>query len=217
MSTRRGGQRQSAASQPATQVVERYNARIDLVVGLLSDTHIPHRMTRLPESLLEAMEGADLILHAGDVDDPDALEPLRAIAPVYAVRGNYHFHEFSDGGASLPAVLELSLAGHRVVATHGHFPGLVGLALKGVEFTIGLLGPWASVGATRRIVRRVTRLYPDADVIVFGHTHKAHIERVGRTLLVNPGSVCPTREEGQTAALLKLGQGEPQVEIVALE
>ena len=204
------------AMQPATQVVDAFRDRTDLVVGLLSDTHIPHRMARLPGAVLDSMAGADIILHAGDVDDPSALEPLRAIAPVYAVRGNYHFHEFSDGGASLPAVLELDLAGYRVVVTHGHVPGLVGLTVKGLEFAVGLLGPWASAGATRRIVRRVKRLFPGADAVVFGHTHRAHVERVGGTLLVNPGSVCPTRKEGQTVALMKLCPGESQVELVTL-
>ena len=70
-------------------------------VGLLSDTHIPHRLERLPAPVLDALAGVDLILHAGDVDDPVALEPLRAVAPVHGVRGNVHFQEFSDGGAAL--------------------------------------------------------------------------------------------------------------------
>ena len=216
MSARRGPERSRASRQPATQVVEIYRDRPRLVVGLLSDTHIPRRMKQLPGAVLDAMAGVDLILHAGDVDDPDALEPLRAIAPVYAVRGNYHFHEFSDGGALLPAVLELDLAGYRVVVTHGHFPGLVGVVLKGLEFALGLLGLSTSVRATRRITRRVARLYPGADVVVFGHTHWAHIEKVRHTLLVNPGSVYPTRKERQTAARMRLGPDEPQVEILKL-
>ena len=71
-----------------------------LVVGLLSDTHVPRRIKRLPKTVLDALAGVDLILHAGDVDDPAALEPLRAIAPVHAVRGNVHLHEFSGGGTA---------------------------------------------------------------------------------------------------------------------
>jgi putative phosphoesterase len=53
------------------------------IVGLISDTHGLLR----PEAL-RALEGSDLILHAGDVGSPSILGALRAIAPVVAVRGN---------------------------------------------------------------------------------------------------------------------------------
>ena len=52
-------------------------------IRVISDTHGLLR----PEAL-EAMRGADIILHAGDVDDPASLDALRAIAPVHVVRGN---------------------------------------------------------------------------------------------------------------------------------
>lgn len=53
------------------------------VVGLISDTH-----GLLREEALRALEGSDLIIHAGDAGDPAILDRLRAIAPVVAVRGN---------------------------------------------------------------------------------------------------------------------------------
>ena len=59
-----------------------------LRVGVISDTHGLLR----PEAVA-ALRGSDLILHAGDVGRADILDSLRAIAPVYAVRGN------TDGGA----------------------------------------------------------------------------------------------------------------------
>ena len=52
-------------------------------IGLISDTH-----GLLREEALRALQGSDLILHAGDVGDPGILESLRRIAPVVAVRGN---------------------------------------------------------------------------------------------------------------------------------
>lgn len=64
-------------------------------IGLISDTHGLLR----PEAI-EALQGAELILHAGDVGQPEILSALRAIAPVVAIRGNV------DGGAwasALPA------------------------------------------------------------------------------------------------------------------
>jgi len=187
-----------------------------LTVGLLSDTHIPHRLKRLPGAVLDALAGVDLILHAGDVDNPAALEPLRAIAPVHAVRGNVHLHEFSGGGATLPTVVELYLAGRRVVLTHGHQPGLFGLWLKGRDVLVKYLGLMDGTAFNRRIARRLVRLHPDADVIVFGHTHRACREWVDGKLLVNPGAVCPTRGEQPTVARLRLEVGRPEVEILPL-
>ena len=91
-----------------------------ITAGLIADTHIPYRVKQLPEAVFEAFAGVDVILHAGDVDVPTALEPLRSMAPVHAVRGNFHILDLSDGGAALPAAIELELAGRRVVLTHGH-------------------------------------------------------------------------------------------------
>jgi hypothetical protein len=53
------------------------------LIGLISDTHGLLR----PEAL-RALEGSDLIIHAGDVGDPEILETLKTLAPVFAVRGN---------------------------------------------------------------------------------------------------------------------------------
>jgi uncharacterized protein len=52
-------------------------------VGVLSDTH-----GLLRPGALEALKGCDLVIHAGDVGKPDILESLKAIGPVWAVRGN---------------------------------------------------------------------------------------------------------------------------------
>ena len=53
------------------------------VVGIISDTHGLMR----PQALA-ALRGSDLIIHAGDVGQPEILDPLRALAPTFAVRGN---------------------------------------------------------------------------------------------------------------------------------
>src|ERR1022692_3786128 len=53
------------------------------VVGLISDTH-----GLLREEALHALEGSDLIIHAGDVGKPEIIDRLSALAPVIAVRGN---------------------------------------------------------------------------------------------------------------------------------
>jgi putative phosphoesterase len=54
-----------------------------LLLGVISDTH-----GLLRPQALDALRGCDLIIHAGDVGNPDILDPLRALAPLFVVRGN---------------------------------------------------------------------------------------------------------------------------------
>ena len=68
--------------------------RETLLVGVISDTH-----GLLRPAALDALRGSDLIIHAGDVGKPEVLEPLRALAPTFVVRGNVDKGSF---GASLP-------------------------------------------------------------------------------------------------------------------
>jgi len=186
-------------------------------IGLLSDTHIPHRMKHLPQAALDALAGADMILHAGDVDDPAALEPLRTIAPVHAVSGNFHILDLSDGGASLPRVVKLELADKCVVLVHGHRPGPIGFLLKGLHVFAENLRLTDNSALNRRNVRRLARVYPEADIIVFGHSHRAHIEWIGDTLLVNPGAVLKSgNREHPSVARIHLEKGKPEVEIIPL-
>lgn len=81
-----------------------------ILVGLISDTHGLVRPAVFP-----ALEGVELILHAGDVGD-GVLEELNAIAPVRAVRGNTDPPEFPG----LQEALDLALQGVRIHVSHGH-------------------------------------------------------------------------------------------------
>jgi hypothetical protein len=188
-----------------------------LTVGILSDTHVPYRIEILPHAVLDALRGVDVILHAGDVDKPGALEPLRGIAPVHAVRGNFHVLDLSSGGVSLPPAIELRLAGRCIVVTHGYLPGPIGLWFKVRDVALRALDRDEEARFNGRIARRLRALYPHADIIVFGHTHRAYVEWLGATLLINPGAVCPTLRERPSVARLTLGDGTPRVEIVPLE
>jgi hypothetical protein len=190
---------------------------LSLEVGLLSDTHLPYRMKRLPRQVFRAFDGVDVILHAGDVDRPALLAPLREIAPVYAVRGNVHFLDLSSGGISLPHLVELRLVGHRILLTHGYLPGLASFWFKGRDVALRLLGASEKGRFNERIGRRLGHLYPQADVIVFGHTHRAHVGWIDDTLLVNPGAVSPTLGEEPSVARMWLGMGKPEVEILPLQ
>ena len=148
-------------------------------IGVVADTHCPEFIDRLPEPLFKALEGVQVILHAGDVNGASTLEALTGIAPVEAVRGD-HDH----GLDSLPAAREITLGGKRVVLVHGQ-------RSRWIEEPQTLL--WTlSLGYFRPhagLPRSLRRRFPDADVIVFGHTHRAHIGRVDGALLFNPGGV----------------------------
>jgi putative phosphoesterase len=181
------------------------------LLGLLSDTHVPHRMAALPPSLFERLAGVDLILHAGDVDDPAVLEDLSRVAPVAAVRGNWHLLAPWPNDRRLPAHLALDVAGRRVVLAHGHVTLWNSLWEKVWMFTSDHRGR-----ANRRMVRRLARAFPGADVYVFGHSHRALVERHGGALFVNPGAVCPTPGEVASVARLSLTPGGVEAEIVPL-
>jgi putative phosphoesterase len=186
-------------------------------IGLLSDTHIPHRMTQLPQAALDALAGVDVILHAGDVDDPAALEPLRKIAPVHAVSGNFHILDLSDGGASLPEIVELELADKHIVLVHGHRPGPIGFFLKGLHVLAENLRLTDNGALNRRSARRLARVYPGADIIVFGHSHRAHVEWIKDTLLVNPGAVLESGpRERPSVARISIRNERSEVEIIPL-
>ena len=81
-----------------------------MLVGILSDTHGLMR----PEAL-DALSGSNIIIHAGDVGGPEILEKLRAIAPVFAVRGNVDTPAWAD---TLPNVQTVPVGMHNFYVLH---------------------------------------------------------------------------------------------------
>lgn len=149
---------------------------------VLADTHLTAAtLDRMPPEVWKMAEAADVVLHAGDVLDPAVLAALAERAPLHAVLGNN-----DEGRLDLPTIVELDLAGTRVAMVHDS-------------------------GATSGRHRRMARLFPDAEVIVFGHSHAPLVERDGDgPLLVNPGS--PTHRRRQpvhTVAWLDLAPDTP--------
>jgi putative phosphoesterase len=80
-------------------------------IGVISDTH-----GRLRAEAIIALEGCDVIFHAGDVCDPSIVAQLNQIAPCHAVAGN------CDDDESLPATCLRIFAGLRILVHHGHLP-----------------------------------------------------------------------------------------------
>lgn len=149
------------------------------VIGVVADTHCPEFIDRLPDRLLELLSGVQVILHAGDITGSETLAELGRIAPVHAVRGD---HDRSL--TSLPLSRELVVEGRRIVIVHGN-------RSRWIEEPQTLL--WTlSLGlfpAGRGLPRELRRRHPEADVIVFGHTHRACADVIDGALVFNPGGV----------------------------
>ena len=79
-------------------------------IGVISDTHGLLRPEALP-----ALQGCERIIHAGDIGKPEALEGLRALAPLDVIRGNV---DSGDWAAEVPEHLDLEIGGLRVYVTH---------------------------------------------------------------------------------------------------
>jgi len=82
----------------------------DLLVGVISDTH-----GLLRPQALDALRGSDLIIHAGDVGQPELLEPLRALAPLHVVRGNV---DHGAWAARLPMTELVEVGAHLFYVLH---------------------------------------------------------------------------------------------------
>jgi putative phosphoesterase len=133
-----------------------------MIIGILSDTHIPARAKALPAIVLEHLSRADHIIHAGDINALDVLDVLEKLAPVTAVAGNTDEPETKR---RLPEIVTVTLGGKRFGVFHGHGSGRTTLL---------------------RVIGGFQNQEPDC--IVFGHSHQPYCRFHGNTLLLNPGS-----------------------------
>lgn len=184
-----------------------------LRIGVLADTHIPHRLTHLPAAISHIFAGVDLILHAGDLDETDVLTGLGQIAPTVAVRGNWHMNPPNRSSSHLPATVHLYLLDQHVVLTHGLRNLGQGLFL---EFYSRVLGQHARLNEL--MIRSLRWRFPGADVVIFGHSHHAEVRRSDGILFINPGAVCetPDFEEQPAVALLTVHPSHAEAKIVYL-
>jgi len=151
-------------------------------VVVLSDTHSPRRWKGLPAAVAEHLEGADAILHAGDVCTADVLELLSAWAPVHAVMGNNDLPEVAAWGA--PETLEVDLAGLHVAMIHDS-------------------------GQASGRARRMRQRFPAADLVVFGHSHIPMDVIEDGLRIFNPGSPTDRRRQPHgTLGVLDIRDGE---------
>ena len=130
-------------------------------LGIVSDTHLPRGSRALPPDCLERLAAADAILHAGDLIELSVLELLQAIGPpVHAIRGNVDSAQLQ---ARLPLTRMVEADGARIAMLHDAGPADGRLA-------------------------RMRRRFPQADAVIFGHSHIPLHEEAGGFQIFNPGS-----------------------------
>lgn len=153
-----------------------------MLVGILSDTHDQRKRTGSAIQLLRA-EGAEVLIHCGDLIEPDLLD-LCVSTPFYLVFGNNDFHhaaeiqsalQNSGNGICLNWGGEVELAGKRIAVTHGHL---------------------------YKEHQRLLAAKPD--YLLSGHSHVASDTREGVTRFINPGAL--HRASSYTVALLNLAE-----------
>jgi uncharacterized protein len=135
-------------------------------LGIISDTHIPH-FKRIPEAVWKHFANVELIIHAGDLSTLAVIEQLATIAPVEAVQGNI---EQDDVIQKLPIKRELLVGNCRIGIVH-------------------------ILGNAQYYARTARQEFPNARVVIFGHSHNPYNQEHEGQLLFNPGSANDRRRQ----------------------
>ena len=162
-----------------------------MVIAVIADTHMPRGRRRLPDGCVERIRAADLLLHAGDLATTDVLDELASIGPpVEAVHGNV---DSDDLRRRLPETVTIDAAGARIAMVH-------------------------DAGPSRRRLERMRRRFPDADAVVFGHSHIPLHEEGDGFQIFNPGSPTERRRQPRhTMGMATARDGRLTFELVTLD
>ena len=152
-----------------------------MLVAVISDTHMPRGGRRLPDRFVELIEGADLLLHAGDFVTVEVLRELERIGPPLAgVHGNVDTAELRR---LLPAERVVEVGEARIAIVHDAGP------------------------SGGRLARMRARFGDAAGAVVFGHSHLPLHERADDGFQIfNPGS--PTERRRAPAHTMGLARVE---------
>jgi putative phosphoesterase len=169
-----------------------------MLIGLISDTHIPWDAKTMPERIEQVFRGVELILHAGDIYLSSVLDELSTIAPVLASKGDDDYGE--------------TLADDRVKESHI-------LNIEGV--VVWLMheykrNEWCQYEESGKDSWDKPEDPPD--VLVYGHTHEAAMGQRGPLLKITPGSAtfpCYKHKPG-TVGLLRVESGKTSADIIQL-
>ena len=157
-------------------------------VAIIADTHMPRRAASLPLDCATLVEQADLTLHAGDFIDEGAVRQIQTrTRRLEAVHGN----------VDTPAVRR-ELPEKALVEVEGLVIGLI-----------------HDAGRRQGRLARMRRLFPDANAVVFGHSHLPLLEGDGEFQIFNPGSPTdPRRAPHPTMGVAHIVAGKIEFELV---
>ncbi len=160
-----------------------------MLIGVLSDTHIPERADKIPETVFEIFKDVDMILHAGDLVSLDVMDQLKKLAPTICVQGNMDRYY----GLKLPKRDIITVEKFRIGLDHGEvYPR----------------------GDTQQL--KYIALEMDVDALITGHTHWAFINKVDKILLLNPGSPTVPRMSDPTVMVLEIENNTIDSKIVKI-
>lgn len=160
-----------------------------MLIGLISDTHIPDRAKEIPEKVITTFKDVDLILHAGDLTSTQVIDELEKIAPTIAIQGNMD----RVAGIKLPNAKVIEVEGLKIGLIHGEvYPR----------------------GDTQQLLYLAKQL--NVNILVSGHSHQPKIEQIEDILLLNPGSPVVPRLADRTVMLLKINNKDVDVEVVKI-
>jgi len=151
-----------------------------------------HRYDTYLEQVIKEEAPFDCFIHLGDATGSEDYIRTIVNCPTYMVRGNNDF--FCD----LPKEQEFELAGNKILITHGHY---------------------YYVGQHTEEIRRQGRAR-NADIVMFGHTHRPYLDIGDEMTVLNPGSISYPRQENRKPSyiVMEIGsEGIVQYQIKYLE
>lgn len=144
---------------------------------VLADTHLKNDFNELPVEVKKEINNADLILHAGDFKTLKFYNSLKKQKNIKAVSGNVDRNNLKN---KLNEKEVFELKGYKIAMIHGH--------------QLSSITP-----------DKLSYLFPEADVIIFGHTHKPFNEKIKGQLFFNPGSSIQKRlQDKYSYGIIKL-------------
>jgi putative phosphoesterase len=131
---------------------------------------------QLPSKIFEVFAEVDLIIHAGDIGSENIISDLKSLAPVKAVYGNVDQFPLVS---KLPRIDFIKVEEITICLTH------IVNSFKGFSYEL-------------------FKLKKKADVVIYGHTHKANVKTYKDILFINPGCVSFPRGTGSSVAVLEV-------------
>ena len=160
-----------------------------MLIGVISDTHIPERADKIPKSVFEAFKDVEMILHAGDIVSMNVLQELENLAPTLCVQGNMD----RMYGLKLPKQEVIEVNGIKIGLNHGEvYPRGDTQQLKYIGMEMGV------------------------EVLITGHTHTSFIKELDKMLLLNPGSPTVPRMSDPSIMLVDVQENSLDARIIKI-